>query len=178
MAKLDEMVGELLTLAKLESGHVQGEDYFDFAAVVEAVVQDARFEAAAKSVNVLLSVTPADAEWIARGDGRLISRAVENIVRNALRYSPEGGAVAVTLRSVAGLYQLSVCDTGPGLAPEAMASLFTPFGVSADGFGFGLGLAIAQRAVAVHGGAITARNRPSGGLEMLLDLPAAALDTQ
>lgn len=174
-AKLDEMVGELLTLAKLESGQSRGEDYFDFAEIVKAVVQDARFEAAAKRVDVLLTIEPDDesVEWITRGSGRLVARAIENIVRNAVRYSSEGGKVGATLRRDGDRFNLKVTDEGPGIPEEAMASLFMPFGMSADGFGFGLGLAIAQRAMAVHGGSISARNRQPKGLEMAVTLPAA-----
>jgi two-component system OmpR family sensor kinase len=162
-AKLDEMVGELLTLSKLESGQSRGEDYFNFAEIVKAVVQDAGFEAAGKKVEVLFDVLPSDEdfEWIALGSGKLVSRAVENIVRNAVRYSSEGGKVIATLRHEGETYSLKVTDEGPGIPEESMASLFMPFGMSADGFGFGLGLAIAQRAVAVHGGTITAHNRPA-----------------
>jgi two-component system OmpR family sensor kinase len=172
--KLDEMVGELLTLARLESGHKPAEEYFDFAEVVKAVVQDARYEAEAKHIQVLLSVEPGDdgVEWIAPGSGRLVARAVENIVRNALRYSPDGGDVAVELRRADGAFVLCVADEGPGVPDADMAALFRPFGVSADGSGFGLGLAIARRAIAVQGGEIVARNRKPRGLEMQVTLPA------
>ena len=176
-AKLDEMVGELLTLAKLESGHKPAEEYFDFAEVVKAVVQDARFEAAAKHVQVLLSsASRAMKAWNGsrRGSGRLVARAMENIVRNALRYSPDGGDVTVALRRAGDGFLLCVADEGPGVPDADMAALFRPFGVSADGFGFGLGLAIAQRAIAVQGGAIVARNRRPRGLEMQVTIPASA----
>jgi len=178
VAKLDEMVGELLTLAKLESGQSRAEEYFDFAEVARGVVRDAQFEAGAKNIKVIFSVEPADEtfEWLAVGSGKLISRATENIIRNALRYSPENGQVVVALRREPGIFSLSVCDEGPGVGPEALATLFKPFGVSADGFGFGLGLAIAQRAIAVHGGTILARNRKPKGLEMTVTIPAAGLD--
>ncbi len=177
-AKLDEMVGELLTLAKLESGQSKGEDYFDFAEIVKAVVQDARFEAGAKRVEVLLDIAPDDesVEWITRGSGRLVSRAIENIVRNAVRYSSEGGKVTAALRRDGNFFNLKVTDEGPGIPEDAMASLFMPFGMSADGFGFGLGLAIAQRAMAVHGGSISARNLRPRGLEMAVALPAATVE--
>ena len=178
-AKLDEMVGELLTLSKLESGQSRGEDYFNFAEVVRAVVQDARYEASAKGVEVRLDIKPEDEnfEWIALGSGRLMSRAIENIIRNAVRYSPEGGKVAAQLRHIDGNFNLVVTDEGPGVPQDAMASLFKPFGVSADGSGFGLGLAIAQRAIAVHGGSISARNRPTKGLKMTVSLPAVAIES-
>jgi two-component system OmpR family sensor kinase len=177
-AKLDEMVGELLTLAKLESSQSRSEDYFDFAEIVRAVVQDAGFEAAAKRVEVLLDIEPDDEsfEWITRGSGRLVSRAIENIVRNAVRYSSEGGKVIAKLRRDGNQFNLKVTDEGPGLPEDAMMSLFMPFGMSADGFGFGLGLAIAQRAMAVHGGSISARNLKPKGLEMAVTLPAASVE--
>jgi two-component system OmpR family sensor kinase len=176
-AKLDDMVGELLTLAKLE-GSAEGEDeYVNLADLLGALVQDASFEAAAKGVRTQLVVPPSpDAEdWTVRGSGKLIYRAVENIVRNAVRYSPQGGLVTVSLgRSDAGTYSIRVSDQGAGVADSDIAKLFQPFGLSADGSGFGLGLAIAQRAIAVNGGAISVRNREPG-LEMEIRLPAAAI---
>jgi two-component system, OmpR family, sensor kinase len=175
-AKLDEMVGELLTLAKLESNQSQGEDYFDFAEIVKQVVDDARYEAAAKNIEVKLGIDPADEnfEWIALGSGKLVSRAVENILRNALRFSPENGQVRADLVCRNGRFRLSVSDDGPGTPKEALAGLFKPFGISADGFGFGLGLAIAQRAITVNGGTIAAVNRAPHGLEMTVTIPAAS----
>jgi two-component system OmpR family sensor kinase len=173
--KLDEMVGELLTLAKLESNQNQGEDYFNFAEIVKRVVEDARYEASAKNIEVKLSVEQPDEnfEWIALGSGRLVSRAIENILRNALRYSPENGRVGVRLDRREGRFHLSVSDDGPGIPKDTLAGLFKPFGISADGYGFGLGLAIASRAIAVHGGTISAVNRAPNGLEMTVTIPAA-----
>ncbi|MDB5741466.1 MAG: integral rane sensor signal transduction histidine kinase [Alphaproteobacteria bacterium] len=173
--KLDEMVGELLTLAKLESGHIRSDSYFSFLEVIKAVIKDACYEAAAKGITVSLAIEPEDEalEWLVRGDGKLMNRAVENIVRNALRYSPEGAEVTVTLQMRPGQFHLTVTDEGPGIADIAISSLFKPFGISADGFGFGLGLAIAQRAIAVNGGTITVRNRDQRGLEVAVMLPAA-----
>ena len=175
-AKLDEMVGELLTLSKLESGMGQSEDYFDFAEIVRGVVQDAGYEASAKQVDVSLDTGVKGCEWLAKGNGKLVSRAVENIVRNAVRYSPQGARVDITLRHNGDFYRLTIADKGPGVPSEEIGLLFKPFGHSADGFGFGLGLAIAQRAIAVNGGAIVARNRETGGLEMTVTVPAAPLD--
>lgn len=175
-AKLDEMVGELLTLSKLETGQRGAEDYFDFAELAKTVIRDAGYEAAAKQVSVMLQGADDSAEWIARGSGRLVSRAVENIVRNAVRYSPQGGQVAMTLHRQADFFCLVITDGGPGIPDDQLDQLFKPFALSADGFGFGLGLAIAQRAIAVNGGTITAHNRPAGGLEMTVTLPAARLE--
>ncbi|MEO8302083.1 MAG: HAMP domain-containing sensor histidine kinase [Rhizomicrobium sp.] len=173
--KLDDMVGELLTLTKLESGQKPRDDYFNFAEVVRAVIQDARFEASAKQLDIALTLDPSDEtfEWIAQGDGKLISRAIENIVRNSLRYSPAKGKVLADLRFADGTYKLTVTDEGPGIPKEQLGGLFRPFGVSADGFGFGLGLSIAHRALAVHGGTIALSNRQPRGLETRVTIPAA-----
>jgi two-component system OmpR family sensor kinase len=177
-AKLDKMVGELLTLAKLESGRSRGSDYFDFAEIVRAVVQDARYEATAKGVGVELDIQPEaeGLEWLCLGSSKLMSRAVENIVRNALRFTPENGRVRATLRRDADLFRLSVTDEGPGIPEKTLSTLFTPFSVSGDGSGFGLGLAIAQRAVAVNGGTISAHNRMPRGVEIAVVIPAAPLE--
>jgi len=174
--KLDDMVGELLALTKLESGQAPRDDYFNFAEVVRAVIQDARFEASVKQLDVALNITPSDEtyEWIVQGNGKLVSRAIENIVRNSLRYSPEKGKVLVDLHFSGGTYELTVQDEGPGIPKEQLASLFRPFGVSADGFGFGLGLSIVHRAIAVHGGTIALSNRQPRGLETRVTIPAAS----
>ena len=177
--RLDEMVGEILTLSKLESGVRHAEDYFDFAEVVRLVTEDAKFEAAPQGVDVALHILPPgeETEWIALGSGRLISHAVENIVRNALRFSKRGQTVTVTLdRDNAGTFRLTVNDEGPGVSDALMASLFKPF-VQGDNHGFGLGLAIAERAVTAHGGTISAHNRTSGGLCVIVSLPPAAVET-
>jgi two-component system OmpR family sensor kinase len=184
IVKLDELVGELLTLTKMESGN-RGEEYFDFADIVKGVVQDATFEAAVKGVSVGLELEKDDGnvEWLVVGKGKLISRAVENILRNAVRYSPNGGNVRAVLRRDAEMFLLTVTDDGPGAPEDALGSLFEPFvqAVSVDGSGFGLGLAIAQRAITVHGGSILARNRqPKGlrpkGFELLVSIPVAVLE--
>ena len=174
--KLDDMVGELLALTKLESGQAPRDDFFNFAEVVRAVIQDACFEASAKQLEVVLDITPSDEnfEWIAQGNGRLVSRAIENIVRNSLRYSPEKGKVLADLRVSGTAYELLVRDEGPGIPDEQLGKLFRPFGVSADGFGFGLGLSIAYRAIAVHGGTIALTNRKPRGLETRVTIPAAS----
>ena len=178
--RLDEMVGEILTLSKLESGVRHAEDYFDFADVVHLVTEDAKFEAAPQGVQVELSIasTHHDDEWLALGSGRLISHAVENILRNALRFSKQGQTVNVTLdRDTDGMFRLTVTDEGPGVSDTLLASLFKPF-VQGDGAnqGYGLGLAIAERAIAAHGGTISAHNRTSGGLCVVVCLPPSSVD--
>ena len=177
--KLDEMVGELLSLAKLESNSGDGEDYFNFAEVVESVVRDARYEAAPKHIEIALDAPPnsADFGWVAKGSGKLISRAVENVVRNAVRYAPDGGTVNLALSHIGDKIVLTVDDNGPGVPNEALLTMFDPFSESADGFGFGLGLAIARRAITVHGGSISAQNKNPNGLRTTITFPSSGMDS-
>jgi len=171
-SRLDEMVGELLTLSKLESGVRNPDNYFDIADIVRLVGEDAQFEAASTGVQVEVTINPADADWIVPGDGRLISRAVDNVVRNALRFSPKGQIVRIVLDRENGFYRLAVKDHGPGVPPDLLDSLFKPFVQGpGDGQGFGLGLAIAERAVIAHGGSIQAVNEPAGGFTITIRLP-------
>ena len=184
-ARLDEMVGELLTLAKLESGVRHAEDYFDLADVVKAVAEDAKYEAGPMGITVAVGIDPPDdaREWVVLGNGKLVSHAVENIVRNALKFSPRGQTVRIFLDDGStggptGFFRLQVIDQGPGVPDSLLATLFKPFvqGAGAgDGNGFGLGLAIAERAIVAHGGSIMAHNQPGAGLGIVAMLPAAKI---
>jgi two-component system OmpR family sensor kinase len=141
------------------------------------VVDDARFEAQEKGVEIDLVVGAERArqEALMVGSGRLISRAVENVVRNALRFSREGDAVTVDLDSNAAGTSLLIRDRGPGVDAKELNRVFEPFvqvGTN-HGQGFGLGLAIAKRAIIAHGGTIKAVNNPEGGLTVSIWLPAA-----
>jgi len=176
-AKLDELVGELLTLSKLESGVEHSEQYFDIAEIVKVVVEDAKFEATPAGIDVAVEMDPPQdkAEWLCAGSGRLIARAIENIVRNAIRFSHGGQQVKIRLMANTNTrFDLTVMDQGPGVADDMLGRLFQPFvkGVG-EGQGFGLGLAIAQRAIVAHGGTISARNRSTHGLMVSVTLPAA-----
>ena len=182
-ARLDEMVGELLTLAKLESGVRYSEDYFDLAEVVKAVAEDAKYESGPPGITVAVGIDPPDEEreWVVLGNGKLVSHAVENIVRNALKFSPPGRTVRIFLDDgptggPQGFFRLQVIDQGPGVPDSLLATLFKPFVQGAgDGNGFGLGLAIAERAIIAHGGSIKAHNQPGAGLGILVMLPAAKI---
>jgi two-component system OmpR family sensor kinase len=179
--RLDEMVGEILVLSKLESGAPQPEEYFDVAEIMRGVAEDAKFEAAPRGIEVTAETDPPQEkmEWICLGSGKLIAHAFENIVRNALRFSRAGQQVKLRLTaSRDGTFNFTVTDQGPGVPTEALATLFQPFvQVSpGDGQGFGLGLAIAQRAILAHGGSISAHNGFGGGLVVSATLPAANME--
>jgi signal transduction histidine kinase len=99
---------------------------------------------------------------------------VENVVRNAVKHSFPGTTVEIRLAAAGGRALLSVTDRGPGIAPGEAERIFEPFyrGAAAPG-GFGLGLAIAQGAIAAHGGSINAANAEGGGLRVQIGLPLA-----
>ena len=172
--RLDELVGGLLTLSRLEAGADDAPkvavDLVDLAAGVAA---DARFEARAAGREVRFTATT---EATVSGWPELLQRAIENVIRNAVKFTADGSTVEVTVSSGAsGRVQVAVADRGPGVREEALTAMFEPFRRVGEGDapGFGLGLAIARRAVEAHGGGIVARNRPDGGLLMEIVLPLA-----
>src|SRR5215211_7415287 len=169
---LNEMISQLLTLTRLDSGtDGRKRTEVDLAALVREVADDADFEA--RSVNRAVQVVSSDKCSI-NGVEELLRSAVENVVRNAVRYTPEGTAVEVALRKQNGngnnFAVISVRDRGNGVPEEALEKIFRPFYRTEDardrqsGGGTGLGLAITERAVRMHGGTVQAVNSPEGGL--------------
>jgi two-component system sensor histidine kinase CpxA len=179
---LNDMISQLLTLTRLESGtDGRRRSEVDLAALVREVSDDADFEA--RSQNRSVQVVATDKCSI-NGVEDLLRSAVENVVRNAVRFTPEGTAVEVALRKKNGAGDnfavISVRDRGHGVPAESLDKIFRPFYRTEDardrqsGGGTGLGLAITERAVRMHGGSIHAANVPEGGLsvEMRFHLPS------
>lgn len=175
--KLDEMVGELLALTKLESGITTSSEYFFVSEIAALVAEDARFEAQEKGVIIDLSASPGceSREALVVGSGKLINRAIENIVRNALRFSRRGDAIKLEMATDTTGSTLVIRDEGPGVKIDKLSSLFEPFVQvdSSSGQGYGLGLSIAKRAILAHRGTIEAANGPERGLMISIWLPAA-----
>lgn len=176
--RLDALVDELLTLARAEHFQLLNEDYFDLAGVVASVVEDARFEAQDSGIEIRLeeSVPAEDKRSALRGNAELIRRAIDNIVRNALRFSRSGERIDVCINynDTSRTYRVSVADQGPGVPIDDLDTLFDPFVRGEDcGAGFGLGLAIASRAMLAHGGSISAQNGSERGFTVIMSLPAA-----
>lgn len=172
---LDELVGQLLTLARLDAGTRDGRvepiELMDLAA---AIADDAAFEAQARG-RALDFNGQGEAEAV--GHVELLQRAFENVIRNAVKYTAEGTRVDVTAAVADGVFTLRVADRGPGVPAADLEAIFEPFYRSSNGQaagGFGLGLAIARRAMAAHGGTIRAVNRAGGGLVVEVTLPLAA----
>jgi two-component system OmpR family sensor kinase len=173
VTRLDELVGGVLTLARLESGATRAAaESVDFAELVADVAEDARFEA--EAANRRLSLESVDKVSL-RGSAELLHRAVENVVRNAVKYTAEGTTVELSLYVDASRAVLVVSDRGPGIPPAEIERVFEPFYRTSNDTakGFGLGLAIAQRAIATHGGSVRAENRAGGGLRMEIQIPLA-----
>ncbi|WP_324699604.1 HAMP domain-containing sensor histidine kinase [Novosphingobium sp. RL4] len=176
--RLDGLVGELLILARVENEENPGDEYFDIAGIAESVVADARYEAQPGGIEISFEPPAAMAEQLppVRGSSELLRRAIDNIVRNALRFSAPLGHIDVccTYREQENRFLISVSDEGPGVPSELVDTIFDPFVRGRpDGKNLGLGLAIASRAIAVHGGLITARNLPEGGFRVEIEIPAA-----
>jgi signal transduction histidine kinase len=174
IGRMDVLVGELLTLARLDSGtSVQREEEIDLAEVVADIVEDAQLEADARDCTLRVSINQ---PMPIRGNHELLHRALENVVRNALRHSPEHAAIEISGSCQAGRLQLSVADSGPGVFKADLERIFEPFfrsSPASGGSGYGLGLAITRSVISSHGGSVSAQNQPAGGLQINIDLPLA-----
>lgn len=173
--RMDKLVGELLTLSRLEAEPgLRRREQIDLAELADEIVTDARFETGPDAPRLTVD---APAAIVIQGDPDLLWSALENVVRNAIRHGGTGGIVEVALRRDATHATIEVRDRGRGVAPSDMAAIFQPFfrshatrtGVD----GHGLGLPIAQRVVLAHGGTIHAANRDGGGLQVTITLPCA-----
>lgn len=171
-ARMDSLVGELLTLARLDAGTTgRLDEDVDVYEITVDVADAAGFEAESKRCEIQLELHDS---IIVRGNHELLYRAIENVVRNAVRYSPENAVVTICAQVREGLLRLTVADTGPGVAPDQLATIFEPFvrGASTPpSTGHGLGLAITRRVAIAHGGQVFATNLPAGGLLVTLELP-------
>jgi signal transduction histidine kinase len=172
--RMDTLVNELLTLSRLEAGMAGklNEDV-DLNELVSNVAEDARVEAETTGCHIeFKGRRPA----IIRGNVELLHRAVENVVRNAVKHSPVGGLICITIRTNSDqIIFIYVTDEGDGVAEADMLSIFEPFfrsDASKTQNGHGLGLAIAHRIINAHQGSIGANNRPGGGLCVTITLPA------
>ena len=171
-SRLNELIGRILTLARLEDGEQgPGQTPVPLDELVASVAEDAEFEAQERRCHVKTSIQKGD--WAVRGNDSLLHSAVENVVRNAIRYTAEGSSVEIALssddRPGGSEAVLRVSDSGPGVPEDALQKMFEPFYRLDDARGrltggVGLGLAITERAVRFHGGKVSARNRPEGGL--------------
>jgi signal transduction histidine kinase len=175
--RLNELIGELLNLARLESGNRSfSRTRLGLLQLLQEVVSDADFEASSRNRSVrLVSESPCFVD----GNEALLRSAIENVIRNAVSYTAEGSDVEVALLSVeeGQTALIRVRDHGPGVPQAALAAIFQPFyrvdeTRDRSSGGIGLGLSITERAVRGHGGTVVASNAIDGGLIIEIRLPA------
>jgi two-component system, OmpR family, sensor histidine kinase CpxA len=174
--RLNSLIGQLLMLARMESGVTTAvRETIDLVAIVHDVVEDAAFEAKGRDRTVQITET---CDALVSGDPDLLHSAVENVVRNALLHTREGTAVEVSMRREgAARVWIRVRDHGSGVPEKALPYIFQPFYRVGDARergtgGVGLGLTIVRRTIGLHDGTVRAVNVPGGGLVVELALPA------
>ena len=176
--RLDDLISQVLKLARLHGTDAPIErESFDIGEMIEEIVHDANFEGAAKGCKVSIEGA---AGLTVNGNRELLRSAVENVLRNAVRYSPPGASVEVAVERGDGGFAISIRDRGPGVPAGDLERIFEPFFRVAesrdrDTGGEGIGLAITSQVMRAHGGSAKAGNRAGGGLEVRLGLPPAAL---
>ena len=177
LQRLQELVSDLLELSRLENLLPREEGRYDqveLRELVEAAWASLRPLAEQRQIYLALA---GPSPCPARGDGPRLHRALLNLLDNALRYSPDGSAIEVGLRSSGNWWLIDVRDHGSGLSDEDRSHMFErfyrgdPSRVRSQRAGSGLGLAIVQQIAVTHGGRIQGRNHPQGGTVMELVLP-------
>jgi two-component system sensor histidine kinase CpxA len=177
-AKLNQLIGQLLTLSSMEAReNTSTFKPVSLSKLCEEVLPDAEYEAQRRPCTVVLDQT---CECVISGDKELLHRAIENVVRNAIRYTAADTEVVirVTETQMEGkrAAKIEVEDRGPGIPEAELQHIFRPFyrvdhARSSWTGGFGVGLAITERAVRLHGGMLRATNRPQGGTSIEFVFP-------
>jgi two-component system sensor histidine kinase TctE len=171
--RLARLASQLLTLSRAEPGSRRPrEETVDLAASARLVLEGLADLAVERGIDLGLD---ADAPALTRGDGAMLREAIVNLVDNALRYTPSGGSVTVSVRQAASTAELVVEDTGPGIPPEERSMVLERFyrlpGTTGDGSG--IGLSIVREVVDGAGGSLILGAGTAGGLRVEMRLPAA-----
>jgi signal transduction histidine kinase len=173
--RLQRLVRELFELASLEDQQsLRNPEPVSFSELVQDVAQKFQFAAREKDIELEARIT--EQTLFVEGDIALLERLLENLIENAIKYTPEGGRVTVLLDKASDLLQARVIDTGPGIPEEDLLRIFERFyrvekNRGDRTAGSGLGLAIARRIVDLHGGYISAANKPDRGTIFSFELP-------
>jgi len=168
-----KLVDDSLTLAWLENERPElQQESLDLTDLLDVLIDDGKFEFNDRNLATDL---PSSAE-IHRSNHRSLGQALENIIRNALRYTPAEQTVSVSMTEQDKHYQISICDQGPGVPEQYLEAIFQPFfrvdsSRQSSSKGFGLGLALARRQIMAVGGFVHASNIANGGLAMNITLP-------
>jgi two-component system sensor histidine kinase CpxA len=171
--RVNKLVGQLLALTRLESGAERvPPETVEMEELVQEVIDDANYEA--KPLNKEVKAVQLDSCRV-RGSAELLRSGIENVVRNAIRYTADGSAIEVSLACKLDTALITVRDYGPGVPEAELAHIFEPFyrvseARERSSGGVGLGLSIAERTVKLHGGNIRAAN-VKDGLLITIELP-------
>jgi two-component system sensor histidine kinase KdpD len=169
-ARLNRLVGNLLDVTRLDSGHVRPKlDWCDVGDLVQTTVRSLERELAGRKIKIEV----AEKIPLARLDFTLMQQVLSNLLLNAAVHTPVGTPILLQARHESGQLVLSVADNGPGLPPELLPRIFDKFfrAPNAPAGGSGLGLAIVKGFVEAHGGQISAANRPGGGAIFTIRIP-------
>ncbi len=173
--RMSRLIGDLLQVTRVEGDPgSRNDESIGIRAFLLEIVEDCSLEAMARGCQILVHD---DGERSVRGDRELLRSAFENVLRNAIRYTPAGQQVEVRISRGIGQVRVAIRDFGPGVPEEELTAIFRPFHRveqdrnRASGGGVGLGLAIAQRAAFLHHGQIAAVNAQPG-LLVEIRLPA------
>jgi signal transduction histidine kinase len=169
------LINDVLDLSKVEAGQVELEvATFSLREALERGVVMVRERAVKNGVPLSLDLSP-DVDLV-DGDERRVRQVVFNLLSNAVKFTPQGGSIVVASARVDGEVQVSVTDTGPGIAPEDQQRIFEEFQQTDVGVeqreGTGLGLALSKRLVELHGGRIWVESEPGHGSRFVFTLPA------
>jgi two-component system sensor histidine kinase CpxA len=176
--RLNQLISQLLTLSSMEAVEkVNNFEPVSLNRLLEQMIPDSEYEARQRQCTVLFAATD---ECVVHGSRELLHRAIENVVRNAIRYTDAGSEVEIQLGATDGQTNrvaiLEVSDHGPGIPEEEIDAIFRPFyrvdrARSSETGGFGVGLAIAERAVKLHEGELRILNRTGGGTTVRMCFP-------
>ena len=173
--RMNEMLERLLSLSKLENLQPNFQRRaFNLNRLCESVIHDCEFEADQKNIRIIQKMKT-NVEF--RGDQESLYSAIENLIRNSIKYISENGEIIFRVDSQENQILISIEDDGPGIPHEALQKIFTPFyrpqqDRARESGGIGLGLSIAQRAIELNGGSITLSNAKPHGLCVLIKLPS------
>ena len=173
--QVSNLVTQILDLAKLQQEGDLTTERMDLVSLFKIWLQDAELELAHKQIQVEWQLSsdevPCDIDTV------LMQRAFDNVLRNAIRYSPEGSLLTISLNKRGSQVSFTLCDQGPGVDEHQLEEIFSPFTQAdhsrnhANG-GYGIGLAMVKRILNMHHGEVSARNIPEGGLCLEWSIPS------
>ncbi len=175
LTRMDNLVGELLTLSRLETSNVEiDKDPLKLVPFLQNLVEDCSAVAVQNQQRIEFSYKPADAEAAVMANEGYLYRAFDNVLRNAMSYSPSGSLIRLQLTQQRQNWLIDITDNGPGVNEQQLPHIFTAFYRADSGAhkpGTGLGLAIARHVVGKHCGKIMANNVQPNGLNIHIELP-------